>query len=446
MKRLLMLIFTASLLAPSAIAQFDPEGAQVISYFPHLADGGPRGQQWTTSLTFVNPHLTLPANATAYLYGDGGSPLSLNFGAGAVSTFTFTVPPQGTVTFTSTAASATTVTGWAFVSSTMPLQGVTIFRFAVNGVAQQGVAAEATAPSSLFRSPATPSTGIAVANIYPNVSVPLTFSLIDQRGVTLGASSVTVPALGHQSFTVSQLFPNLPSTFHGTILAGSASPGNDFVAWTVSGEGGTLVNYPPAGLAWPVSQWERIWKVWQKVLNYAGTVYSFNTFPQLVIDYTTTSINSYADPAHNQVHIFINLAELISDSDSELGFVVAHEIGHVIQARVGLALIPTNIELDADQYGLFLSIGAGYDPYGAAGALAKLYMASGQAGLVAQNFDNLSTDPHGSFNNRLALIFSVMQAVCSTPQSQNACSQYKNLVHPHLPAIAPLMVTAPKPK
>jgi hypothetical protein len=445
MKHLLMFMFVGAILTPTASAQFDPEGAQVISYFPHLADGGPRGQQWATSLTFVNPHSTFAANAAVFLYSDTGAPLSLNFGVGLVSTFTFTIPPQGTVTFTSTAASATTVTGWAVVSSTMPLEGVVVFRYSVNGVPQQGVAAQATAPSSQFRSPATPSTGLAVANTYSNASIQVSVSAIDQRGIAVGGSSVIVPAFGHQAFTVSQLFPNLASTFHGTILA-TAAPGEDFVAWTVSGDGGTLTNYPPAGLAWPVSQWERTWKVWQKVLNYAASVYPLSPTPQLVIDYTTTTINSYADPAHNQVHIFMNLAELISDSESELGFVVAHEIGHMIQARVGLAFIPTNVELDADQYGLLLSIGAGYDPYGAAGALAKLYMASGQAGLVAQNFDNLSTDPHGSFNNRLALIFSVMQAVCSSPQSQNACSQYKNLVHPHLPAIAPLMVTAPKPK
>ena len=141
----------------------------------------------------------------------------------------------------------------------------------------------------------------------------------------------------------------------------------------------------------------------------------------------------------------MNLAELISDSESELAFVVAHELGHIIQARIGqLALVPGNIELDADEYGLYLSLAAGYDPYGAAGALAKLSMASGTAGLLNQNFDNLAavagTDLHGSFNNRLALIFQSMQALCSLQVAQSFCTQYKSLFHPHLPAAAPLMV------
>ena len=45
------------------MAQFDPEGAQVISYFPQLADGGSDAQRWTTSLTLVNSHLSSTAFA-----------------------------------------------------------------------------------------------------------------------------------------------------------------------------------------------------------------------------------------------------------------------------------------------------------------------------------------------------------------------------------------------
>ena len=104
------------------------------------------------------------------------------------------------------------------------------------------------------------------------------------------------------------------------------------------------------------------------------------------------------------------------------------------------AFVPSNKELDADQYGMLLSLAAGYDPYGAAGALAKLSMASGDAALVDQNFDNLSGDLHGSFNDRLALIFQTMKAICSRPENQSFCKLYKNLIHPDLPSISPLSV------
>lgn len=192
-----------------------------------------------------------------------------------------------------------------------------------------------------------------------------------------------------------------------------------------------------------MSQSERISKVWAKVLNAAVNVFPLGTPPSLVIDHTSGQINSFADPTKNQVHIFENLAELISDSESELSFVVGHEIGHIIQARVGgLIFVPGNAEQDADEYGMLLSLTAGYDPYGAAGALAKLAMASGDAGLLSQTFDNLNlaagTDLHDSFNNRLALIYQNMKEICGDPDFQSFCATYKGVIHPLLPPSAPL--------
>jgi hypothetical protein len=431
-------------------AQFDPEGAQVISYFPHFADGGPTSQKWTTALTFVNPHGTATANAFLLLFGNDGSPLSMDFGGGAASRFTFIVPPQGTFTFTSVAASSTIVTGWAFVSSSLPLEGVVQFRYSSNGVPLQGVSAQSTPASQMFRSPATTTTGIAIANPYTNPSLSLTVWAYDSAGFVVASTPVSIGPRGHQAFVLAQLFPNLPGDFRGSVVIANSIPdGNNFVAWTISGDSGVLSSYPPSGLNWPVSQYERIWKVWEKILNGALHFYpQLSPEPQLVIDYTTAFINSFADPAQNQVHIFMNLAELTSDSESELAFVIAHEMGHIIQAKIKqLAYVPSNKEYDADYYGMVLSLGAGYDPYGAAGALAKLSMASGHAGLVDQNFENsvlvAGVDLHGSFNNRLDRIFDEMQAICAMPQNQSSCAKYKSLIHPHLPVVAPLNREAP---
>ena len=93
-------------------AQLDPEDAQVISYFPQLADGGDASQQWSTALTFVNPHGWIPAAATAWFYGNDGKPLMLDLGAGPVSTFLSSpVPPQGMVSYKTTRA-VTAHAGW----------------------------------------------------------------------------------------------------------------------------------------------------------------------------------------------------------------------------------------------------------------------------------------------------------------------------------------------
>ncbi len=447
---ILLLLLAASI---TTFAQFDTDGAQVISYFPQLADGGGASQQWVTTFTFVNPHLALTSYGTVWLHDNNGAPLSIDFGAGPVSSFKFNVPPQGTVQFVSTGASPYLVIGWAIVTSTLPLEGVVQFRFSAGGVPQQGVAAQATAASSTFRSPATASTGIAVANPYIS-SINVYLSALDTRGTPIANATVTLPALGHQSFNVNQIFPAIASTFRGTIVLTSDGT-NNFLAWTLSAEGGVLASYPPSGLGWPVSQYQRIWKVWEKVLNAVGQLgagsggtITLGAPPKLIIDYTTGQINSFALPTQNEVHIFMNLAELISDSESELGFVVAHEVSHIIQYQNShLILNQSNAEWDADELGMWISLLAGYDPYAAAGALAKLSMASGTAGLVDQNFDSilatLGIDPHGSFNQRIANVFGTMKTVCALPSAQSACAQYKSVVHPHLPNGAPLSLPNP---
>jgi hypothetical protein len=432
-----LLVMTAS-----CFAQFDPDGAQVISYFPHLADGGPSSQAWITSLTFVNPHGTLPSAGTVYLHADDGSPLTLDFGSGPVSSVPFIIPPQGTITLKSRGASSSILTGWAIAFSTLPIEGVVQFSFSTNGVPQQGVSAQSTPASRSFLSPATFSTGIAIANVYSDVSLPVTVSAIDANGSQVASTSTTIPPSGHKAFNVYSIFPSIAQSFRGTILITSSLLDATFVAWTLSADSGVLSSYPPSGLGWPVSQYERIHKVWQKILNAVPAAYIPPVLPNLVIDYSTGQINAFANPALNEVDIFLSLAELISDSESELGFVVGHELGHIIQANYGSVWVPSNKEYDADQWGMALSLLAGYDPYGGAGALAKLAMASGDAGLVSQTFDNLNqvvgVDLHGSFDNRIALVFQNMQQICASPQYATFCANYKSLIHPHLPPSAPL--------
>jgi hypothetical protein len=431
--------FTLLWLGSSLYGQFDPQNAEVISYFPHLADGGSAAQRWTTALTFVNPHGTLSLNGRAAFFHDDGTPLALDFGGGSSSTLNFSLSPQGSVTYTSTAASSQIVTGWAIVATTLPVEGVIQFRYSANGVPQQGVASQSTAASALFRSPATTVTGIAIANV-SSAAVPFKISAIDSTGTVLNAFTKTMPPLAHDSYTLGALFTGLPASFRGTVVVETLNPATYLAVWTVGGDGGVLASYPPSGRAWPISQNERIYKVWQKVLNVAAQSYPqiASNPPTLFIDANTTTINSFADLKANQVHIFLNLAELISDSESELGFVVAHEMGHIIQARIGGLVFLPNAEFDADVYGLVLGLESGYDPYGAAGALAKLSMASGDAGLVSQQFDNISGDPHGSFDNRIALIFGEMQLACAQPSARSFCANYKLNVHPHLPPGTPL--------
>src|SRR5579871_503184 len=436
-----MLLFTAlTALEPPLAAQLYPQGSQVISYFPHLVAGGPASASWTTSLIFVNPHQSSAGTATAYFYDDNGVPLALDFGSGSASTLSFSVAAQGSVALKTVTGQSAIASGWAVVLSSLPLQGVVQYTLSSGGVSEQSVAVQATPASRLFRSPATRDTGVAVANPY-SVSTTLSVVAIDTAGNTVTNTFVTVPANGHRAFNLSQVFPNLPAAFQGSVLVNGPSY---FVALTLSVNGAALASYPPSGLNWPSSQNEIIYKVWSEVLNQAAQLVTLSPPPKLVIDSTTTSINAFASVSANEVHFFLNLAELISDSESELAFLLGHELGHIIQGKVGLQLVGSNQELDADEYGMLLGLGAGYDPYGAAGALAKLSMAAGSGGLLSSNFDNIQlaagTDLHTVFNNRLSLLFQSMQSLCaSTPQRQSACNSYKNGVHPDLPGAAPLI-------
>ena len=325
--------------------------------------------------------------------------------------------------------------------SSLPLQGVVQFRYVVDGVAAQGVSAAATAASLLFRSPATVTTGVAVADPYAT-PLNLTVVVMDSNGKTLSQGAISLGPYGHKSLPLNQIVSNLPADFRGSVVTSGGRA--NFVALILNGDGGVISSYPPSNLGLPISQVERIWRVWFKLLNFASSAYPLGTPPDLVINSDTGLINTFANPSQNQVNIYMNLAELISDSESELAFVVAHELGHIIQARIGqLAFVPGKIEQDADAYGLFLSLAVGYDAYGGAGALGKLSMASGTAGLLSQNFDNLAAavgiDLQGSFNNRLAAIFQNTQQLCSLQSAQSFCALYKSLFHPYFPAVAPLM-------
>lgn len=82
------------------------------------------------------------------------------------------------------------------VVSTLPLEGVIQFSFSVNGVPQLGVSAQATPASTLFRSPATISTGVAVGNIN-SVSLPITVTAIDSTGHVFRGVLLTRGDSGH---------------------------------------------------------------------------------------------------------------------------------------------------------------------------------------------------------------------------------------------------------
>jgi hypothetical protein len=425
-----------------------PQTAQAVLYFPHLADGGPASSQWQTRFTFINPTGS-SASVTLWLFADNGGPLKLDLGAGAASSVTFTIPPNGTSVLQSKMASSATVSGWAYAEANLPVQGNVAFRLYGNGKASLEITAEPTLPSMGYRAVAGPLVGVAVANIYSDSALSATVTVYDASGNSLGQKVLTIPALGHTAFNLNQVFTNLPASFTGSLLITGPTPAWDLVAWAVYADSSGIISSLPDGRAgFPISPREQITTAFTRLVNaYQTALSDFGDTPQLVVSDETDSnaINAFASGG-NTVTFNLALAELLGDSPSEIAFVVGHELGHIYQQRTGKTIFYTDIEWDADGWGLWMAMAAGYDPYAAAGTLGKLGMATGTANLGVQQWEDsqLAQDAHGSFSTRIDNLTSMIESVCgSSTQNQNACDQYKSAVHPHFPSLPSVPLLRP---
>lgn len=442
LKRILAVLLV-SVVALKAASLGKPANSQTDLYFPHIASGGSPSGQWQMRLTFVNPNSSA-ATVQLYLFGDAGAALALDFGSGPNSQITFTITAHGTVVLHNSAVSPTTVTGWGFANASLPIYATAAFRFVENGSTQLEITAEPTLPSTGYTSVATPQVGLAVANIYTS-PLPVVVTVLDANGITLGTSSLTVPPSGHSSFNLSAI-PNLPANFTGSVRVAPVTPGWLLIAWAVYGDSsGAISSLPDGRDGFPISQTEQIQSAFASVVAAFQAVAppgvvgvpAFGPTPQLIVSPRSDSnaINAFASGG-NTVTVDLALAELISDSPSELAWTIAHELGHIYQQRTGLRFWNSDVEWDADYWGALVALAAGYDPYAAAGTLGKLGMATGTANLGIQFWEDilLSVDAHGSFSTRINNLTAFIQAGCAlSPAVQANCNNYKQVVHPHFP-------------
>jgi hypothetical protein len=439
----------------AASAAGKPAISQTYLYFPHIASGGPPGGQLQTRFTFVNPNNST-ATVSLLLLGYAGTPLALDFGSGPTSLITFTIAARGTVVLRNSAVPAAAVTGWAFASASLPIYATSAFRFVINGSTVVEITAEPTLPSTGYTSVATPQVGVVVANPYLS-PLPVVVTVLDGSGNTLGTTNLTLPPLGHSSFNLSAI-PNLPASFTGSVRVTPVTPGWKLIAWAVySDSSGAISSLPDGRDGFPISQTEQIDKAFRSVVAAFQAIAppgvpglpSFGPVPQLVIspESDSNAINAFA-AGGNTVTVNLALAELISDSPSELAWVIAHELGHIYQQRNGgLKVWNADVEWDADIWGALIALAGGYDPYAAAGTLGKLGMATGTANLGVQLWEDLllPVDAHGSFSTRIDNLTVSIQEVCAlSPAIQASCSNYKQVVHPHFPALPTVPLARPK--
>ena len=430
-------VLFSTLLVAEAYSQ-PPQGAHVLHFFPQVADGA---GEWQTSFTFVNPDDSY-AVVTLRLFRGDGSGLALDFGSGADDTHAFLIPARGTVTAWSTGTLPALTGGWAFASSTSPVQAMASYRQSAGGIPKLEVAVYPTLPTIEFSSPASNNHGFAIANVHISEPITVDLEIRDSSGVAIGnpVRIENIPALGYKSGYVSQFFPGV--NFSGTLkikAADIAFPRNDeFVAMTLgSDETGLWSGLPPGPTSRPQPYYERLWLAYKSVLNAALKSGELRGAPQMDV-LMGNRIDIHIDTEALLIEATLGISQLL-DSDSELAYAFGHELGHMVQSEKGRVYDPDDRELDADVWGMIFSMLAGYDPYAAAGALGKLSMASGGANLITESFDDI-LDPNGSFMYRLGSLHRFFDQVCS--QSPGGCAAYRRKFHPNFPTSA---VMAPVP-
>lgn len=421
----------------TALAQPQANSAHVNLYFAQVADGSFEGGRWQTALTIVNSN-EKDAIAEVRFFSSNGGPMLVDLGNGPKDRHPILVPALGSLTLASRPTGQSVRAGWARVYSTVPLVGSASFRLWLGDRAVQEVTAPPTLPTTLYLSYANRQLGVAIANP-KNRTLSVVVRLMVAGTEVSEPVRIVLPPYGHTSFNAGDKFPR--AGFQDAVLSieGEDLPWDEFLAWTMNADpSGTFSSLPPGNFSPPISHWDRIWNVYQRVLNFAQELGYITTPPRLNILYDR-QVNAYARGG-TEVGIYIGLSELLGDSDSELAHVAGHELGHIVQQRTGVRYwYPANAELDADIWGTLFAMGAGYDAYAAAGSLAKLAMATGRAALATQLFEDVSTaDAHRSFNTRLDAVYDFLVLLCSSDIGRPFCRDYKRIMHPHLPDSAPL--------
>lgn len=434
-----------------------PRNAQSILYFPHLTEGGPDANNaWQATFNFVNTNSTT-ANVSVSFYNDDGSAMMLDFGTGPVASISVAIPPMGSHMFRSqlTHKGPQPVWGWAAGQSDVPLFAQLNYRNMSNGMVRAELATNATTGTAQWTAMANAGMGIAVANPSPSDTMTYTVDVKDSNGNDLGSKSTQLAPHGHDAFNLNTRF-TLPTDFSGSVLiTGQTATQSIYkpAIWAVGTDAGAFATLPDGRALMPDDQMARAMRVWGRVLGMAHQL-GYNVTPSLTLTAGTAPggiANAMMDGSGNgQVTMYMSLVEMMGDSDGELAFLMAHEIGHVIQCKTTGCKMPmdmrmgTDYESDADEIGMMLSTSAGYDSYSGAAAYAKMQMGNGQVSMGMMGSatvweDMTSSNPQGFFASRINMMYQVQQRMCSNPAFPTGCQAFKNLMHPSTGSMNMLM-------
>jgi hypothetical protein len=206
----------------------------------HFADGG----GWRTQLLLVNTS-DVGITGTVQFFSEGtptlaGAPITLNVNGTIAASFPYSIRARTAINLATVGAgTAATAVGSIRITpdagSTTP-SASTVFSYSQNGVTVSGASVQMQPPGTAFRTYAevTSSTsntggagaiqsGIAITN-NSSTSATVNFEVNSLNGFSTGlTASVVVPASGHTSKFVHELFPTLSLPFRGVLRASSSN-------------------------------------------------------------------------------------------------------------------------------------------------------------------------------------------------------------------------------
>jgi hypothetical protein len=217
------LLAIAAFCTVAAFGQLNFDTAHVNHFFPFIADGATSGgERWNTQFRFVNLN-PVAAKVKLYLAKDSGVPVELDFGAVRSNAVVITIPANGTYTASTAGTSALGFSGWAWATSSVPVQAtaITCLRRGESMLSETPV--DGVRPALLYALTAQRQTVVSLGNIFID-PVAVRVSLRGGNGSLVAERNIQIDGSGRTAFTIPDLFPNAASDFVGNLRIEGATP------------------------------------------------------------------------------------------------------------------------------------------------------------------------------------------------------------------------------
>lgn len=198
------------------------------TYLAQVGDGVFEELTFRTTIVISNLSSST-AQVTMNLFNDDGDPLVLDLDGNAASTFNANLQPFAAATFESQAPDGVVV-GYACIDSNVPVEGTAIFQLFDTGnlFSEGGVGSgegDFSAVAAVIKEQGNGlNSGLSLANT-SGQAVDVNVTRINANGQTQGTTVVSLPAFGHRSRFVDELFEDLMNQdFQGSLIIRAEQP------------------------------------------------------------------------------------------------------------------------------------------------------------------------------------------------------------------------------